>query len=92
MEFLPSVVIEPCTMRFKYMFNVFPLPLELLISSGNELNMYLSPWYMIRFPRKTKTSLVKRGGEDREVALPELPKVVASELLQLTYKARYLKP
>jgi hypothetical protein len=31
--------------------------------------MYLSPWYMVRFPRKAKTPIVKGVGEDREVAV-----------------------
>jgi hypothetical protein len=30
MEFLPSVRIELCTPGFKYMFNQFSLPLEIL--------------------------------------------------------------
>ena len=32
------------------------------IGSGNGLNMYLSPWYMVRFPQKAKTPL-ERGVE-----------------------------
>jgi hypothetical protein len=28
-EFLSSMGIEPCTLEFKYMFNLFPLPIEI---------------------------------------------------------------
>jgi hypothetical protein len=33
-EFLPFVGVEPYTMGFKYMFNLFPLPIELVSSVG----------------------------------------------------------
>jgi hypothetical protein len=36
-EFLPFVGIEPCTLGFKYMFNLFPLPIglaQLVVVSG----------------------------------------------------------
>ncbi|MCI45379.1 hypothetical protein A2U01_0066618, partial [Trifolium medium] len=32
-EFLPSVGIKSCTLGFKYMFNPFPLPIELVSTS-----------------------------------------------------------
>ncbi|KAK2444707.1 hypothetical protein QL285_015713 [Trifolium repens] len=57
----------------KYMSNPFPLS----IGSGNGLNMYLSPGYMVRFPRKAKTPIEKGVGEDREVAVPGSPKARA---------------
>jgi hypothetical protein len=31
--------------------------------------MYLSPWYMVRFPRKAKTPIVKGVEEYREVVV-----------------------
>jgi hypothetical protein len=59
----------------KYMFNPFSLSIgRSLIGGENELNMYLFLWYMVRFPRKTKTPLVTEDGKDREVAISRSPK------------------
>jgi hypothetical protein len=54
-EFLPSMRIESCTMRISTC-SIHSRP----IGTGNRLNMYLSPWYMVQFPRKAKTLLVSR--------------------------------
>jgi hypothetical protein len=50
--------------------------------SENGLNMYLSPWYMARFPWKAKTPLVK--GVEKIVRWQSGPPIlVGPELLQL---------
>jgi hypothetical protein len=63
------------------MLNPFPLPIELV--RGNGLNIYLSPRYMVRLPKKAKTPPVK-GWRKREMTVLGTPKVVGLELLQVT--------
>jgi hypothetical protein len=62
------------------MLNPFWLPIELV--RGNGLNIYLSPRYMVRLPKKAKTSPVK-GWRKREMTVLGTPKVVGLELLQV---------